>query len=139
MKNLLAWTQRAPGMALAVYWIIAFIATHIPSPWEPSDTPPRRLPLDKVGHFVGYAVLAWLLMNLLGRRMRPLAAAGLTMAIVVVYGAFDELTQPMFNRTADLPDYTANLAGGLAGSVFGMWRARQGEGDPVAASGPDLG
>ena len=123
--RVLAWAMRSPGRALLIYWPIAFIGTHIPSPWEPSEPSSRRAPYDKFGHFAGYALLAWLLMSLLSRRFHPLAAAALTLLAIAAYGAIDELTQPYFNRSADLPDYYADLIGGAVGVAIAWRRARE--------------
>ena len=116
--------MHSPGRALLIYWPVAFIGTHIPSPWEPRGAPSRHPPYDKVGHFAGYALLAWLLMSLLSRRLHPLTAAALTLLAIAAYGAIDELTQPYFNRSADVPDYLADLVGGVVGIAIAWGRAR---------------
>lgn len=118
------FVHRRPGRALLVYWPLAFIGTHLPRFGAPRQPPPYRLPLDKVGHFVGYAVLAWLLMLALLRVVRLPAAIILTILIIAAYGALDELTQPYVNRSADFWDYTANLVGCGLGIAVALGRSR---------------
>ena len=129
VRSAFDFTQRRPAASLWTYWAVAFVATHIPSPWPPTDRPPPdRLPLDKLGHFVGFAILTWLLVNALSHRrlVRP-AIVLLAVLIVAAYGVVDELTQPPFNRTADVGDYAANLLGCAAGLLVAwrtLWRRR---------------
>lgn len=124
-RRLYAWTLRWPGKALLIYWPVAFIGTHIPSPWERGEQSRDRLPLDKLGHFAGYIVLAWLLTQVLARRVHPALAGVLTVVLVTAYGGLDELTQPAVNRTADWPDFAADVAGGVVGAVLAMWQMRK--------------
>lgn len=118
-----AWIRRRPGAALGLYWVAAFTITHIPPlrPYNP-DALPRLIPLDKIVHVGGFAILAWLLMNLLTRRIGTIWSILLTVLLCAIYGVVDELTQPLFNRTADIWDWVADMAGcgvGLAFFLFG--------------------
>lgn len=122
LARLLDVVDRRPGRALLLYWPIAFIGTHFPRFVTPRQPPPYRLPLDKIGHFVGYAVLAWLLMLVLLRFVRLPAAIILTILIIAAYGALDELTQPYVNRSADIWDYSANLVGCGLGIAVALGR-----------------
>ena len=111
LAGILAAIHRRPGLILAIYWPIAFIGTHLPRFGPLRGEPRHRFPLDKLAHFACYALLAWLILLLLSRRMRLPAAIVLTLAVAAAYGVVDELTQPFIGRTADRWDYVANLAG----------------------------
>ncbi len=99
---------RRPLLALLVVaWLAAFTLTHIPLP-QPIGLPTS----DKTAHLIGYAGLATLLWAVLWSHDR---SAGTRMAAclvgLAVYGAFDELTQPLVNRHADVADWIFNVAG----------------------------
>lgn len=105
----------ALGCLCALTWLAAFAATHIP--------PGRGGGLfisDKLLHFIGYLGLAtpliWLLAAL--GHTRPWRIA-LTLGILLAYGVFDELTQPLVGRSADVLDWLCDAAG-IAASVA-LW------------------
>lgn len=106
------WYRLAVTGALGLYWLTMFAATHvpkIPKAFEPSFS-------DKWQHYVGYAGLGFLLSACWFTR-RPLSwkrAAWLS-AVPAVYGAFDEVTQPLFGRDAELLDWRADIVGGVTG------------------------
>jgi VanZ family protein len=91
-----------------VAWVGAFVATHAPMP----EFPPGMDVSDKGLHVAGYFALAavfWLTLLAYGK-----SGLGRTLAtgiILSAYGAFDELTQPMFNRSASIHDWLADLCG----------------------------
>lgn len=108
---------------MAVYWIALFAATH---------TPPSQAVVvhtsDKLLHTAAFAGLAFLLAMAWSLSSaftwRSAAAA---VAILAVYAAVDEATQPLVDRHADLLDWTADTAGILLGlAVFlaarAIWR-----------------
>ena len=101
---------------LAIYWVLAFVATHVPPLWADGPRPAWEPPVgkDKLFHFAGFAALSFLLMNALGRRVV------LTLGVCLLYGLLDEATQPPFGRTADPYDLLADLLGAAAGIV--AWR-----------------
>jgi VanZ family protein len=87
--------------------IVVFV-THIPP-----DVMPKRLQasgLDKIEHVVAYGAITILFVLSLRVRFSLLSAVVLFLAISVV-GAFDELTQPFFNRIASPMDWAADLSG----------------------------
>ncbi len=93
--------------ATAVFWIAIFVATHIPS---------QRIPdvdvSDKTAHFVAYFMLASLLY--ISTRLTNPARQWLgatVIAIAMVYGAIDELLQPLVGRHADFDDWLYDVAG----------------------------
>lgn len=98
-------------ITLVLYLLIAFLGTHIP-------IPPGVIPRggDKVLHFIGYSVLGALLMGLrasLGEFRWPsvVGRAGFCAG----YGAFDEITQMLVGRNADVADWCADLLGASCG------------------------
>ncbi len=109
--------------ATVCYWLTIFVATHIPSP----DLPAVEVN-DKTVHFVAYALLATLVFATLRTTFpRVRRAEALTIVLCLVYGAFDESTQPLFNRYADINDWLANAAGvASAVGVMGLvWTPRR--------------
>lgn len=102
-----------------LYWITAFILTHIP----PSEVPKTRVG-DKYLHFFAYFVLCSLLyLCLWSARRSPGVSAGIVFAIGCIYGAFDELTQPLVGRSNSLRDWFANLTGAIAAiALFSLVR-----------------
>jgi VanZ family protein len=116
--------------ALILYWLALFAGTHIP-----------RLPhvvlfstfADKVLHFAGYlglayiACIAWALHRPVDRSLGRSQFA-IILAIIAVYGSFDELTQPLVGRTCELGDWIADVTGGMFGLicfVFSMMLLRR--------------
>ena len=115
------WTDRLWLGALAAYWLILFAATHVPAP-EMIATP--VLNHDKLIHASAYFVLTTLMLlawrrpgGLLAGRSRLVIAA-----IAIAYGAFDETTQPYFNRVGDLADWFADSIGVVLAIGFDRWR-----------------
>lgn len=121
--------RAASSAGLAAYWLTMFTATHIPK--VPVELTPRIS--DKWQHYLAYAILgafaAWWWS--LRRPFGWLAAAGL-FALIATYGAFDEATQPLFGRDAELLDWRADIIGAATGLVafseVGLfWRRCAGE------------
>ncbi|RME36833.1 MAG: hypothetical protein D6788_10790 [Planctomycetota bacterium] len=110
------------------YWVLLFLITHVPVPAQ------AGLPLrggDKVIHFVGYALLAYLGGRACGsenakRRRRVLIAwAGVYLA----YGALDEWLQSFVGRTASAGDWLADAAGVVLCTLWLVGR-RSSSGNP---------
>lgn len=103
-----------------VYWIALFAATHVPA----FRLPPVPV-TDKTGHFVAYALLAigLTLALRLGGPPRPDAEIKV-IAILLAYGAFDELTQILVNRSCEMADWYADAAGAATGALL-AWFAIQ--------------
>jgi VanZ family protein len=93
---------------LVVYWTVMTIATHWP-------LPPRLLRLqisDKLVHLAMYFVLAALAcVNVALWRRLGWRQAAMLLAAVAAWAVLDELTQPMFGRYGDVPDWVADLIG----------------------------
>jgi VanZ family protein len=107
-------------VALGVYWCALFAATHVPV----VPTVPLA-PSDKLLHAASYAVLA-LLAAFAWSLHRPASAGGLltVLAVVLLYGALDEISQLVVGRQADAADWIADAAGATTGlAVFTIARA----------------
>ncbi len=106
-------------VALILYWAFALTMTHLP---HPPPIGPRVN--DKVLHFLAYGLLSGLLflaMWISRPKMRYLPL--IVLAIVMAYGAFDELTQPYFGRDCELGDWLADSAAGVvAVTILGLIR-----------------
>lgn len=97
---------------LAVYWLLLLVGTHLP--WAPG--PGIALLSDKVLHFAGFVGLALLLAWMFSfRSVLTKTHAVIVVVICGLYGAMDELTQPLSGRTCDVNDWLADLAGAAAG------------------------
>jgi VanZ family protein len=120
------WYRRSAVIALAIYWMSLFTATHIP-------TIPKALHpgfSDKWQHYVAYAGLGLLLAAWWSLRRRLTWRSGLgLLAIVALYGAFDEVTQPLFGRDAELLDWRSDVVGAATGlalfAIAARWASRQ--------------
>jgi VanZ family protein len=115
-------TLRSVGVWLCVicYWLTLFVATHVPV--EMAPLPPGIS--DKSPHFFAYALLAIFLAAAwhvtTGQvTWRQLCAIWM---LLVLYGAFDELTQIPVGRHASILDLLADAAGATAGlAIFYLW------------------
>lgn len=93
----------------AFYWLGIFTLTHLP----PSELPKTKVS-DKFAHFTVYSLLCVLLYVCLWSAKRSIwRTAGLVIAIALIYGALDELTQPFFGRDCSLYDWFADAGGTL--------------------------
>jgi VanZ family protein len=96
------------------YWLVLFTLTHLP----PSKLPQTHVS-DKLEHFTAYGLLAgWLSLSLTSARRSVLKTILLVMAIVLIYAAADELTQPLTHRTCDIHDWFADGIGAATGAVL---------------------
>jgi len=105
-------------LRLDIKWFIAavcfagavFTLSHIPQ-----GVIPRRLlvwGIDKVEHFVAYAIMTLLFLCSL-RRSAFVLSAFLVLAAILALGVVDEVTQRFVNRVSDTQDWLANAAGAL--------------------------
>ena len=111
---------RGAMLALCVYWVALFYGTH-------TKIPPGMLPgnSDKVIHFFAYAGLG-MLWAILRATQGALTWSNLSWKwlMLAAYGVFDELTQLLVNRNADLKDLLFDVSGaatGLTIVAFAVW------------------
>ena len=98
-----------------VLWAaLILVLTSIPAP----PVTPGGIPyLDKVAHFLLYAVQGWLVARAL-RTRRPRLLVGAMLGIAA-FGALDEWHQQFFARSPELLDWIADMIGasvGIAGA-----------------------
>lgn len=111
-----------------VFWISIFIATHLPAERLP-DVPVT----DKSAHFIAYFVLA-ALVYISTRLSNPSRSwlGATVIAIAMIYGAIDELLQPLVHRHGDMYDWLYDVAGATcavfllaaARRIYGFWATR---------------
>ncbi|REK10876.1 MAG: VanZ family protein [Planctomycetota bacterium] len=114
------WSKRLSVAVLGVYWLVLATATHVPQIEPPLGVQPS----DKVEHVAAFGLLAVLLAlawsHFTAMTWRSYAAI---LAVIAVYGAVDEITQPLTRRNADVMDWLADVTGAIAGlAVFAIAR-----------------
>ncbi len=79
-----------------------------------------------MGHFIAYALLAWLACQALGSRLQHLSTLVIAFLYASATGAILELLQANFtsSRQGDWGDILANLIGAMAGCVIFSLRQR---------------
>lgn len=98
---------RLATCVLAVYWVLLFTGTHIPT--IPSFAPRMW---DKAQHFGAFFGLAMLLCWVIPTRRSPWRKFLTVAAIAMLYAAFDELTQGFVRgRSTDIRDFAADTLG----------------------------
>lgn len=104
---------RVASLALAGYWLMLFIATHLPA-----VPMPHMANSDKYLHFFAFAglafLLAWSIPTIPNHRWINVVLA---LAVAITYGAVDEISQTPVGRTADVMDWVADSAGAFFGVV----------------------
>jgi hypothetical protein len=100
--------------AFLSYWVLIFIATHVPRLGGLASGWLFGIPhFDKVVHFgmfAGWMGLSFWLLRTCYERPRKAAVAGLFVA-GALYAAFDELSQPLVGRDTSLADFCADIGG----------------------------
>jgi VanZ family protein len=114
--------------ALAVYWTLMFLGTHIPRIDRFGPESLRLIPhFDKFVHagmFFGWILCCCSLIVVAGRKVSGLALACL-FAGGAVYAALDEITQAYVGRDPELTDFLADLTGmALAILAVRLWQRR---------------
>ncbi len=103
-------------IVLAAYWIALLTATHWPR-LPGLDIPGK----DKTEHLIAYGILTALILIAATRRLTRYPRLVITMGAVVIiaiFAAFDERTQPYFNRCCDLYDWYADVGSAAAVSAI---------------------
>lgn len=99
---------------LAVYWLSMFFGTHIPQ--VPQSLAQHG---DKLLHFGAYCGLAILLLTWrISRQSVTLRKLVLFWFMIAAYGIFDEVTQPLVNRDAEVGDWLADITGAAVGLMI---------------------
>jgi VanZ family protein len=114
------WRSSVILLALVCYWSALFVATHMPAQMV---LLPGGLS-DKMPHVVAFAVLAILFAAAWRVTAGPLGWRQLctVWALIVLYGAVDEVTQIPVGRNANLSDWLADAAGATLGlAIFQIW------------------
>ncbi len=111
-KRLRKW-QRFLLFSSISLWVTAFTVSHIPA---------EKLPEGPIGdkwlHFIGFFVLAsWFHWTLIAYRHPKVRRIALVVSVMALYAAFDEITQPMFNRYGDIGDWYADMTGMIAAVI----------------------
>ncbi len=103
----------ASNFTLPIVWIFFFVLTHWPKEEMP-ETP--FIPyIDKVVHFSLFVILGFLLSQRLSGIDNYKKQLRFVLAVLGAYGAFDEMTQPIVGRTAELLDWIADISGAFMG------------------------
>ena len=105
-------------LPLVIYWIILFVATSIPIAVVPQIFNAQ----DKFEHLAAYFILSVLFYFTLHFQLRNKFlnknAVIATVAVIALYGAFDEIHQYFIpGRFCDALDWSADLAGGIIGVI----------------------
>jgi VanZ family protein len=105
------WWRRVWWCLLLGYTTVLYVGTHIPL----AVMPPLPQGSDKGLHFGAYFGLGLLVgaRPFVTRRTLSLAVVG-----IWVWGMFDELTQLLVNRHADVADWLSDAIGALIGVVL---------------------
>lgn len=122
-KQLRRW-RRFLLISCIALWVTALVVSHIPA-----DELPEGPISDKGLHFIGFFVLtSWFHWTLLAYRHPTGRRIALVICVMALYAAFDEITQPMFNRYGDIRDWYADMTGIIAAvivwEVFLITRAK---------------
>ena len=121
------WPTRLLALATGVYAAVLVFATHYPNPDELIG---RKLPSDKLLHFVAYGVLGLLAAALVRARGWLDGRAGLVLgAALAAWAVVDEITQPLFARAAEPLDWVCDcigLAAGIGLVVVSSWALARG-------------
>ncbi|MCG6155652.1 VanZ family protein [Rubinisphaera margarita] len=96
--------------------LIGYATTLVVFTHLPVEDVPDTGASDKLLHFGAYAVLGLLAAaNLRVRRMPSVTQGLLLWASLAVFGAFDEMTQALVERSPELLDWSADIVGAAAG------------------------
>jgi len=125
--------KRRARIAAALWGGFLFLITSWPNP---PSVPAGGLPLDKVTHFLLYAVEAFLLYRAIAWKGRPGFAWSRILILVgtmALWGALDEAHQEWIpGRMMDSGDLAADVVGAAVGALFAAAMARKDELKPEA-------
>ena len=108
--------RRGIAAATVAYGAFLVFATHYP---KPESLVGGRLPPDKLMHFVAYGLLGSLVAaTLVAYGRRGVGTLVRLVVVLAIAAIFDELTQPLFGRNAELIDWAYDCLGLAAGAGF---------------------
>lgn len=108
--------RRLLSLATAAYAIALVVATHYPRPQEVLLRLGAEGVTDKTQHVVAYTVLALLAAATVASWNRWTIWNGVVLlGALALFGALDEVTQPVFGRIADPADWVGDCVGIVAG------------------------
>lgn len=113
------YRMRRLMLALSVLALAgAFSVSHIPS----DVMHDIKTPSDTSLHMSGFAILAGLFLLMLAAfNVRAMWRSLVVLAVMALYAALDERTQPLVNRVCDVRDWYADMAGStIAVIVLGL-------------------
>ncbi len=87
---------------------VLIVLTHLPPQFLPGGLNIKGL--DKVVHFSAYSAITFFFLESVKFRAVPVLILTVFLGLAAL-GALDELTQPFFNRTADVMDFLADISG----------------------------
>lgn len=109
---------RRGGLAVVAvaYAVTLVLATHYP---KPEQLLGRHGHSDKLLHFVAYFLLAVFVVAAVRGAGRWSRRAAMIVAVALAaFGAVDEISQPLFGRTADVLDWAADCVGIAVGMLL---------------------
>ncbi|MHC4624894.1 MAG: VanZ family protein [Planctomycetota bacterium] len=116
--------QKLTILALGLYWPALVVFAHVPIPEMVYEAQVS----DRTLHFAAYLVLAFLLWFSVSPAQRVdwrKTRIWWVTLVVVIYGLVDEVSQVAFGRSCEVLDFTADMAGALAGFILfafvGFW------------------
>lgn len=102
--------------ACGLYLACMFAGTHLPLKMEQITSHNN----DKVLHLLGYGGLGLLIGARLARTASTPRRKWLAWPAILLWAAFDEITQPLVGRTMDLYDWFADGTGSAIGLSVGL-------------------
>ena len=119
------WRLVTIRVAITVYWLTMFLATHLPVQRVMEKLPAS----DKHLHLGAYAVLGFALPWWSGPSNRQHGQSQwhpvLLFLLILIYAALDELLQIPVGRSAEWGDWFADALGALVGVCAGTWMRKR--------------
>lgn len=106
-------------LPLILWWGIMFVVTTIPSSAVPHEA---LFGFDKVIHTFMYCGLTLLFVRYLlyCKKYSFVKSLRISVLVILIYGVFDELHQPLVGRVASVADYLADAVGVFLASLVLM-------------------
>ncbi len=107
-------------IAAVTFTAVVVLLTHIPQEVMPPQL--QVIGLDKLAHALVYGAITFFFILSIRPSLTLLLSAIIFLGILA-FAAFDELTQPLVNRTASVFDWLADITGICAVCVFKTWKS----------------